>query len=932
MHTSLARRQARRMNGARRRSRSGAGRKAAVALPLFLFGSMALVALIGLVGVVGVFATYSQGLPPVSDLEKIEFHEESIVYDRTGTVELARFSGGEQRSVVAFDEIPPILIDATTAVEDRSFWTNTGFDPVGIASAAIDTLRGSERGASTITQQLVRQRLLPPELVRDPERRVERKIKEIIQSVRVTEAYPGEEGKKTIITAYLNQNFYGNGSYGVKAAARGYFGIEDLDDLSIGQAAILAALPQSPSSYDLVRHAVTRPDGSMYVPLDPVNIRIVERRNHVLDLLRDDPTRRVLTGDTYSAEDFEAAKSEPIELTPQQVQQWKAPHFVWAVRDELAGRLCSDAETCPDLERGGLRIITTLDWELQQAAEKWVTAGVILPHDDDPEAYAAELGVPYERWLRKLRSLEVNNGALIAMDYQTGEIVSYVGSAGYYRSDLATPQFQPQFDVLGDGWRQPGSAFKPFNYTTGINDRTMTAASMFMDVTTRFPGGGGGYIPKNYDLLERGPMRMRSALHWSLNIAAVKALEINGVNHVFDMAQQFGMRFQTDTPRAGLSLTLGTEVVHPRDVATAYGTLANGGRYLGHTHILRITNASDVDLVPAYRPPPGEAVVTPQAAYVMTDILASNTNPNQNPIWGEFELTGPDGSRRPATIKTGTNQDANDLVAFGYIAPPDEAGRAAGQYALVVGAWNGNSDGSAVLTPDNPVLSTDVAAPMWQGFLQDVTGDWPIRDFPRPVGIVEAEVDAWSGMRPTEFTTETVNEVFLDGTVPGPDTTKKGMQVIEDAEGNFYLWVEGCPGVPVTKGFLALEEVEADHPIWLEANLDWIARAREGGPNTPGGPDPQVRTRTSYIFNRAYQPYGKSWGAPFPPTDGCTSAPSPSPSIAPPTEGPTIGPLPTEGPTLEPIITPAPPPPTDEPPPPTEEPPQPTLAPSLPAP
>src|SRR5688500_13813931 len=311
MHTSLARRQARRMNGARRRSRSGAGRKAAVALPLFLFGSMALVALIGLVGVVGVFATYSQGLPPVSDLEKIEFHEESIVYDRTGTVELARFSGGEQRSVVAFDEIPPILIDATTAVEDRSFWTNTGFDPVGIASAAIDTLRGEERGASTITQQLVRQRLLPPELVRDPERRVERKIKEIIQSVRVTEAYPGEEGKKTIITAYLNQNFYGNGSYGVKAAARGYFGIEDLNDLTIGQAALLAALPQSPSTYDLVRNAVTRPDGSMYVPLDPANIRIVERRNYVLDLLRDDPTRRVLTGDTYSAEDFEAAKLEP---------------------------------------------------------------------------------------------------------------------------------------------------------------------------------------------------------------------------------------------------------------------------------------------------------------------------------------------------------------------------------------------------------------------------------------------------------------------------------------------------------------------------------------------------------------------------------------------------------------------------------------------
>ncbi|HWH23366.1 MAG TPA: transglycosylase domain-containing protein, partial [Candidatus Limnocylindria bacterium] len=651
-----------------------------------IFSFMAFGALLALVAVVGVFATYSVGLSDPRDLETLEFQQESVIYDRSASIELARF-GTERRETVAFDDIPPILIDATTAIEDKTFWTNTGVDPVGIVAATIDTLRGSERGASTITQQLVRQRLLDPELVQDPERVYERKIKEIIQSVRVTEAFPGEDGKQRIMTAYLNQNYYGNNSYGVKAAAESYFGIDDLHELTLGQAALLAALPQSPSTYDLVRNAVEDPFGNLYVPVDPENIQIVARRNHVLELLRTDPTRRVLTGDQYSEADFERAKSEEILLAPQVVPRWRAPHFVWAARQELAERLCGEAETCPVLERGGLRVTTTLDWNLQQAAEKWVTAAVILPHSDDPEAMADELGVPFERWMRRLRDLEVNNGALVALDYQTGEIVAYVGSAGYYRSDLATPKFQPQFDVLAHGWRSPGSAFKPFTYVTGLNDRTMTPSTMFMDVTTRFRGGGGGYIPKNFDRLERGPVRMRSAIHWSMNIPAVKAQAIIGTERVFETARQFGMRFQADRPRAGLSLTLGTEVVHPLDVATAYGTLANDGRFVPSVRILRITDTTGTDVVPPYEPPVGDPVVTPQAAFLMTDMLDSNTRPGQNPIWGEFALRDPEGKRRPAALKTGTASDALDLVAYGYVAPPDAAGRSAGRYALSVGTW-----------------------------------------------------------------------------------------------------------------------------------------------------------------------------------------------------------------------------------------------------
>ena len=195
----------------------------------------------------------TQGLEPPAKLTTYALPQETIIYDRTGKIELARF-GDAKRETVTFDEIPKVLLDATTAVEDKTFWDNAGFDPVAIASAALDSLRGSSRGASTITQQLVRQRLLDPALVQDPHRTAERKLKEIIQSIRVTQHFSGPTGKQDIITAYLNQNYYGNQSYGVKAAVRGYFGI-DISKIDPAQAAIIAGLPKSPSNYDLVRNA-----------------------------------------------------------------------------------------------------------------------------------------------------------------------------------------------------------------------------------------------------------------------------------------------------------------------------------------------------------------------------------------------------------------------------------------------------------------------------------------------------------------------------------------------------------------------------------------------------------------------------------------------------------------------------------------------------
>ncbi|HEY8168399.1 MAG TPA: transglycosylase domain-containing protein [Candidatus Limnocylindrales bacterium] len=828
---------------------------------------------VAFVGAVSAYAYYSRDLPEPTALEDIAFNQQSIIWDRTGTVELARF-GDERREVVAFDEISPALLDALTAVEDKTFWTNSGFDPIALGAAAIDTLQGDGRGASTLTQQLVRQRLLDPALVQDPDRTVERKIKEIIQSIRVTQAYPGLDGKKRIITAYYNQNFFGNNNYGIRAAAKDYFGVTDLNELTLAQAAILAAIPQSPSNYDLMKNAEEQEDGTLVVPAES---RIVQRRNAVLDLMEAGRTPiSVERGLRYTASDFDAARSEVVILAPRSVPIWKAPHFVWAVREQLTETLCDPgAATCPVLERGGLNITTTLDWKLQQLGERWVKAAALLPHANNPKAYAKQLGVDYKPWMAKLRNKKIFNGALVAMDWQTGELVTYVGSADYY-APKATKKMQPQFDVLADGWRQPGSAFKPFTYVTGIDDGTITAASMFMDVATNFARSGKAYIPTNADNLERGPMRMRSALQFSLNIPAIKALSYTGIAKTIETSEKLGLRFLGGEADAGLSLAIGSEEVHPVDLVTGYSTIANGGRYIGNTTILSVKDAAGKDVISPYRAPAGEKAVSPQAAYIVTDILTGNTNPRINPVWGKFTIKNKAGERRPATLKTGTNNDAKDLNAYGYIAAPTKEGRADGEYALTVGAWNGNSDNTVVSTPGNPVFSIDVTTYVWQGFMQAASRDWEIRDFRRPKGLKEATVDAFTGYKPGPFSRQKVREIFIDGTQPTQtDMTKVGIQ-IEQETGK--RWQDGCIGTPVTRGFLDLTNVEAAFPNWQRQNQKWIARARRGS-GVGGGLD---RSRTSYFYNLgSFHPYGRSWGAPFPPKATCIVGGAAPPSASP---------------------------------------------------
>jgi penicillin-binding protein 1A len=887
MKTSLERRRRLRRNGnGSRRGRGGATSALAIGVPLFLFSTFLVVGLIGLVGAVGAYNMYSQGLPdPQKVFSTLTFTQQSIVYDRTGKVELARF-GQQQRQVTEFKDLPPVVVDATTSIEDHTFWTNAGFDPVGIVSAGIDTINGRERGASTITQQLVRNRLLPQAVLDG--NKYERKVKEIIQSIRLTQEFPGTDGKQKIMAAYLNQNYYGNQAYGIKAAAQAYFGVSDMKKLTIAQAAILAAIPQSPSTYDLVKNAEEDDNKRLIVPQDS---RIVLRRNQVLQAML---SNRVLTapsgpfavpGAAISDQQIQDAMSEPVVLATQEAASWKAPHFVWQVRHQLGEILCGvdNADQCELVDSGGYRIVTSLDWNMQQIAEKWVKAAAIAPNASNFSAELKRLKVPNLKWIADLRNKGIYNSALAAIDYRTGQIMAYVGSGGYDEKARGK-KFQPKFDVLADGWRQSGSAFKPINYITGLDDKTMTAATLFMDVVTNF---GGGYTPTDADNAERGPLRMREAIQLSLNIPAIKAAIELTPGRVYDQAREFGISFAQKKTDAGSAIAIGTLNLHYADLISAFGAIANGGVLMPRTAILTVTDAAGKPVYPIQgsQKPAGKQVVSPQAAYIMTDILSSNTDPKINPFWGKREILKGK-VRRPAALKTGTTNDEIDLAAMGYLAPPKDPKAP----ALVVGAWMGNSDNSF---PRNPTVALETSATLWQSFMTQASKSMPIADFKstKPSGLVTAKVDAYSGMKPGPFSRRTVSELFIEGTVPTDvDNTKTGM-AIDQATGK--LWNEGCTGPKVTKGFLDLSKVEPGFPQWRSYTRGWIARAARGS-GVRGGPK---RTPTAYFGFGSFLPYGATWGAPFPPKGTCEPQPSPSPSPSPgESVPPSIGPTPTPKP------------------------------------
>lgn len=729
--------------------RSAPGRGVLIVILLITIVTITSVAGLAAAAAAGAFVTVStleQGLPDVRAFTDLGFSEPTRIFDRKGKTELARFYES-RRKVVEFDEIPPLVLDATTAVEDDTFWENPGVDLEATINAFAQSAAGaSDRGgASTITQQLVRARLLPTEVVAQDNTReglYVRKAKELIQAYKLTEAFPGEEGKKAIITAYLNEIFYSQNAYGIAAAADVYFG-KQLSELTIAESALLAAIPQSPSLLDPYKYAKRekvgpRKRGSkrktrLVVPTcgsEPApkcqDVAPIVRRDFILGRIAEGKGRWT----SLSEAQLKAALDEPVVLKPPKALRWKAPHFINAIIPELE-TILADREP---MRRGGYKVFTTLDMRAQGIGEKLIQGGAVLPN-----LPASQFSQQLDRlklrgnagWISRLRGSNLRNGALVAQDYRTGDVLAYVGSAGYYRKE--TTKFAPKVDHIGGSHRQPGSAWKPILYASGIDSERLTAGSYLLDKREAF---GPGWMPQNADRRYRGLIRVREAIQQSLNIPAIRALQRVGITTVRRYAVKAGFTFLNGNNRmldeAGLAGALGTVEVRPLDMTSAFGAFGNGGKVTKPRYILKVVGP-DGEVIYEAGKPITEQVWKPATAYIMADILAGNTNRAVNPAWGAvFEMHNTrDGSRREAAIKTGTTNELRDYSTYGILPMP----RSKKEPALAVGVWYGNSDSSS---PNLGLLrySMDNAGQTWVAFVREYMNNKPAPGFQRPKGVM----------------------------------------------------------------------------------------------------------------------------------------------------------------------------------------------------
>ena len=603
------------------------------------------------------------------------------ILDRNGKVLFEVVGPGGRRVTVPLNHIPPALRQATIAAEDASFYHNPGIDVGGIVrSLLLDArLQAPAYGGSTITQQLVRTILLNPS-ERD-QRTLSRKLHEASLALQLSM----RQSKDDVLALYLNNVYYGNLAYGVEAAAEAYFA-RPVSTLDLAQCALLAGIPRSPTAYN----PLLSPDAAK------------ARRGDVLRLMQKN-------GYITVAQERQA-EEEPLSLAATG-SGLQAPHFVYYVVSQIEQKYGRDA-----LEQGGLQVTTSLDLNLQKQAESIV------------QQHVAALG----------KNNNVHDGALVAIDPGTGQILAMVGSADFSNQSIAGAV------NVALAPRQPGSAIKPFTYAAAFA-RDYTPATVVDDAPTAFKTKEGlPYEPQNYDLLFHGPVTLRTALANSYNVPAVKVLAHVGTAAMLDVAHAAGITTMNDVHRYGLALTLGGGEVRLLDLTDAYATFATGGLQHDPVSILRVTNGSGSVLY-QWQPTGGRRAISPQVSFLITSILSDNLA-----RMPEFGDNSPLLLDRPAAAKTGTTTDFHDNWTVGYT--PD----------LTVGVWVGNADNTAM----RDVSGISGAAPIWHDFMEMALRSVPARVFVVPPGIVHETICPTSGLPPAGSCTDRRDEVFIAGTQP----------------------------------------------------------------------------------------------------------------------------------------------------------------------
>jgi len=610
------------------------------------------------------------------------------ILDRNGRVlyEILDPATGLHHSI-PLDEIPLRLRQATIATEDATFYANPGVDIWAIARAAWINLRGGEvlAGGSTITQQVARILLLSP--AERSQRTLLRKLKESLLAYRLARHL----SKDQVLELYLNQVYYGNLAYGVEAASQAYFG-KPARELDLAESALLAGLPQSPAAYNPLTNLAAAKERQRVV------LGLMVKQGYISEEQAAEAEGEVLH---FAASPFPIA----------------APHFVMYVRERLAAMLPEDV-----LRQGGLRVYTTLDLDAQRAAEDAVRRHLQKLAERKP-------GQPDHH---------VRNAAVVALAPQTGDILAMVGSPDYFNAEI-------------DGavnaalaLRQPGSAIKPITYAAAFA-RDYSPATMLVDTREAFTTREGDpYVPMNYDLRFHGPVLLRQALACSYNLVAVKVLQHVGIEALIETARSLGITSLDDSNRWGLALTLGGGEVSLLELTQAYAAFANGGQVVRARAILRVEDAQGRVLA-AWEPSPPRQGVSPQVAFLISDVLSDNTA--RAPAFGE---DSPLRLSRPAAAKTGTTTDWRDNWTVGYT--PN----------LAVGVWVGNADNS----PMRDVSGITGAAPIWHDVMETLLRGMPTVDFTPPEGLVRVEICADSGLLPNPDCPHRRLEWFIQGKEP----------------------------------------------------------------------------------------------------------------------------------------------------------------------
>ena len=592
-------------------------------------------------------------LPSIDNFENRKVAESTKIYDRTGNIVLFDVYGQIRRTVVPLEEISPYIRKATIAIEDAEFYAHKGFRPLSFLRALfVNMTSGSfSQGGSTLTQQVVKNALLTQR------KTISRKIEEIILALRLERVY----SKDQILQTYLNETSYGGTIYGVQEASQYFFGM-DAKDLDLAQAAYLAALPQAPTRYS--------PHGSHRDLLDA-------RQKFVL--------RRMLDEGLITEEEHARAAEETVEFRSSATAGIKAPHFVFFIREYLEEKYGADI-----VAQGGLKVVTTLDWDLQEKAE-----AIVAKHAPGMQA-----------------NFRAENEGVVALEPSSGQILAMVGSRGY-------------FDETIDGKvnvaiarRQPGSSFKPFVYATALK-KGYTPETVVFDLKTQFsthcaPNDFSSedpcYSPENFDGAFKGPLTFRSALAQSVNIAAIKVLYLAGIPDSIRTATDLGITTLAGANRYGLTLVLGGGEVTLLDLTSAYGVFGNDGVRNPATGILRVEDR-DGNVLEEYAEE-GSRVLDAQIARQISDILSDNVA--RTPEFGANSPLYFPGT--PVADKTGTTNDYRDVWIVGYTP------------GIALGAWAGNNDNS----PMEKRIAAFIISPMWHEIMEYALEKYPSESFTPP--------------------------------------------------------------------------------------------------------------------------------------------------------------------------------------------------------